>query len=83
MSPVNVGKTAAQRGFLPSQLVHFFVKVSRVALFAGIATLGDAGTLGKIYLCRRLHSPDLLCTGGSDHLVMRGLEIQQQCKTLS
>lgn len=56
------GETAAHRGRLSDQLVHLFVAVGGMAVFASIAALSYAGTLGNIFLLTMLHSHDLPCS---------------------
>lgn len=58
-----LGKTAVQRSPISGLLAHFLVEFSVRALFFGITTLSDAGTIGEISLRRSSHTSDSICSG--------------------
>lgn len=77
----DVGKNAAQRGSLPGQLAHLFVKVCEEAVYAGNATVKGAGAPGKTSFRCKVHILALSCTGKSDHTAIHAANTQNQCKT--
>lgn len=55
ISQAYFGRIPAQHGLLSGQLGQFFVKVSREAVFAGPATLGDTSTSGGTSILPKLY----------------------------
>lgn len=78
----DVGEKAAQRGFLPGQLVQVFFEATEKVMFADAAILSDASTSGEAFFRSRLHNRNLQSTKEFDWVVVRAPKVQDRHKTL-
>lgn len=80
---VDLDKSAAQRGFLSGQLVYLLVELGKDSVFAGTATLRNAGILGETSLRYSIHDKHLSSSEACKQVLIGAPKFLQQCKAIS